>query len=86
MFNSLINGGTEETCEALINGVPFPDANKAARINAGIDIINTLSRHYDVHAPIFIDNSEAVNDILRTDSQMIKLYVTKDKELKVQTL
>jgi len=86
MFNRLINGGTEETCEALINGVPFPDANKAARINAGIDIINTLSRHYDVHAPIFIDNSEAVNEILPTESQMIKLYVTTDKEMKVQTL
>jgi len=86
MFNRLINGSNEETCEAIINGVPYPDANKAARINAGIDIINTLSRHYEVYAPIFIDNSEAVNEILPTNSQMIKLYVTTDKELKVQTL
>ena len=85
MFNNLINGGSEEVCETLINGVPFPDANKAARINAGIDIIRTLSKHYDVFAPIFIDNAEAVNEIIDTDSQMIKLFVTKDKKLKIVT-
>lgn len=83
MFNTLINGGTEEVCEALINGVPYTDANNAAKINAGIDIIKTLSKHYDVYAPIFIDNAEACNKIIDTDSQMIKLFVTEDKELKV---
>lgn len=84
MFNGLINGGSEETCETLINGVPYQDANNAARINSGIDIINVLSEHYQVHAPIFIDNSEAVNEILESDSQMVKLYVTTDKELKIK--
>ena len=83
MFNGLINGGSEETCETLIAGVPYQDANNAAKINSGIDIINVLSEHYQVHAPIFIDNSEAVNEILNSKSQMIKLYVTEDKELKI---
>ena len=83
LFRPLINGGMEETCEALISGVPFPDANHAAKINAGIDIIKTLSGHFDIQAPIFIDNAEAANEILETDSQMIKLFVTRDKELKV---
>lgn len=85
MFNNLINGGSEETCEALIDGVPYADANNAAKINAGIDIIKTLSRHYVVYAPIFIDNAEAVNELIDTDSQMIKLFVTTDKELIVKT-
>lgn len=83
MFSQQINGGLDETCEALIDGVPFSDANNAAKINAGIDIINAFSKHYDIHAPIFIDNAEAVNRLLKTESQTIKLYVTKDKELKI---
>lgn len=83
MFSQQVNGGLEETCEALIAGVPFRDANNAARINAGIDIINAFSKHYDIYAPIFTDNAEAVNRLLKTPSQTIKLYVTKDKELKI---
>lgn len=83
MFSQQINGGLDETCEALIDGVPFSDANNAAKINAGIDIINAFSKHYDIHAPIFTDNAEAVNRLLKTESQTIKLYVTKDKELKI---
>jgi DNA repair exonuclease SbcCD ATPase subunit len=83
MFNSQINGGLEECCDSLIKGVPFADANNGAKINAGIDIINAFSKHYDVYAPIFTDNAEAVNKLLKTESQMIKLFVTTDKELKV---
>jgi len=85
MFSTQVNGGIEETCEALIKGVPFRDANNGAKINAGIDIINAFSKHYDVYAPIFVDNSEAINEIFKTKSQMIKLFVTEDKELKVIT-
>lgn len=83
MFNTLINGGSEETCETLINGVPYQDANHAAKINAGIDIIRVLSKHYDVYAPIFVDNAEALNEVIDTDSQMIKMYVTSDRELQI---
>ena len=75
MFDRQVNGGLEETCQAMINGVPFQDANNGAKINAGIDIINTFSKHYDVFAPIFCDNAEAVNELLKTESQLIKLFV-----------
>jgi exonuclease SbcC len=68
MFTQQVNGGEAETCETLVNSngsfVPFPDANNAARINAGIDIINTLCQHYDVYAPIFIDNRESVTKLI----------------------
>lgn len=84
MFNSLINGGTEECCEALINGVPFSDANNASKINAGLDIINTLCSFYEITAPIFIDNRESVIEILETESQIINLIVSDDdKSLRV---
>lgn len=85
LFDQQINGGTVETCEALINGVPYSDANNAARINAGIDIINTLQDFYDSYAPVFVDNAESVNTLIPVKSQLIRLVVTKDKKLLVQT-
>ncbi|BCZ46968.1 AAA family ATPase [Clostridium gelidum] len=84
LFKQQINGGIDECCEALIDGVPFSNANTASQINAGIEIINTLSEFYEVNAPIFIDNRESINQIVPTDSQIINLIVSKDKELKVE--
>ncbi|MBO0558966.1 hypothetical protein EXQ37_03785 [Clostridium botulinum] len=85
MFKDQINGGLEECCEPLVGGVPFTsNLNTAAKINAGIDIINTLSRFYGVRAPIFIDNRESVNKLIETDSQIINLFVSEDKELRIE--
>jgi len=86
LFNTLVNGAIEDCCEALINGVPFSNANKAAQINGGLDIINALCGHYGVEAPIFIDNRESVNDILPCDSQVINLFVSRDKPLKIENV
>lgn len=72
-----------ETCELLIDGVPYAVANSAGQVNAGLDVINALSRYYGVAAPIFIDNRERVNKIIATQSQIINLKVTDDKELVV---
>ena len=55
----------------------------AGQINAGIDIINTLSEYFELVAPIFIDNSECVNKIADAKGQLIKLVVTEDKEIKI---
>lgn len=84
MFNEQINGALVECCDTLIKGVPFQDANNAAKINAGIDIINTLTDHYDITAPIFVDNREAVNELIPTDSQVINLIVSQDKILRME--
>ena len=84
LFETQINGGQIECCEALINGVPFSDANTASKINAGIDIINTLCEFYQVSAPIFIDNRESVVKLIPSDSQIINLIVSEDdKKLRV---
>ena len=64
LFDSQINGGEKECCEVLIDGVPYNDANSAAKINAGLDVINAISMSYDVKAPIFIDNRKSVNDVV----------------------
>ena len=79
MFRIVNNGGDpfpEPYCECYVNGVAYHDGlNQAARLNAGLDIINALCRHYSVSAPIVIDNSESTLDILPTASQQIRLEV-----------
>jgi len=85
MFEQQINGGEVETCEATVDGVPYSDLNNAMRINAGIDIINAISKNMGVSAPIFIDNAEAVNRLQPTQSQLIRLVVTEDKELVISS-
>lgn len=62
MFRSLMNGGEEEVCIMKYKGVPYSVLNQAGRINMGVDIINTFSRHYNLYLPLFIDNAESVTD------------------------
>jgi DNA repair exonuclease SbcCD ATPase subunit len=82
MFNVLVNGNIEECCETTYKGVPYRSTNKAARMNVGLDIINALTKFYNVTAPVFIDNAEAVTDFIKCNSQTIKLVVDADfKEL-----
>lgn len=84
LFDVQINGAVVECCEATINGVPYADANRAAQINAGLDIINTITRHYGITAPVFVDNAEAVNQLIPCNSQVIRLLVSNDPVLRVE--
>jgi AAA15 family ATPase/GTPase len=85
LFNQQINGGLEETCVTLYRGVPYPSMNNAARINTGLDIINTLSEHYSFSAPIFVDNAESVVSLAEVNAQIIQLVVSADqKELTLE--
>lgn len=82
MFNVLVNGNVEECCETTYKGIPYRSMNNAARMNVGLDIINALTKFYNVTAPVFIDNAEAVTDFIKCNSQTIKLVVDADfKEL-----
>ena len=79
-----INGGLEECCNTTFRGVPYTSMNNSARINIGLDICNTLSNHYGISLPCFIDNAEAVVNLIKTDSQQIRLVVSEnDKQLRV---
>lgn len=84
MFSKNINGGEEECCECMVNGVPYSDVNTAGKINAGLDIINALTEHYNISAPVFIDNRESVVNILPCKSQIINLRVLKGAKLTVE--
>lgn len=85
LFETQINGGIKDTCICIVDGVPFDDLNNAKKTQVGLDIINTLSNHYDFKAPIFIDNREGVTDIPEVASQIVNLIVSpEDKELRIQ--
>lgn len=91
LFENQANGGIKECCEVLVPGeggrmVPYPYANNAARINAGLEIIGTLSKHWNLHLPVIIDNCEAVTHPIKIGTQEIKLYVSEhDKTLRLET-
>lgn len=84
MYEQQINGGEIETCEAVVNGIPYSGQNNAMQINMGIDIINAICKFEGITAPIFIDNAESVNEFIPSQSQVIKLVVTTDNELSIQ--
>lgn len=86
LFDTQINGGVVETAEATYKGVPYGSLNSAAQINAGLDVINSLSKHYNKEIPIFVDNAESVNELVKTESQLITLTVNKLKNLKIENL
>lgn len=81
LFYTQVDGEVKETCETTVNGIEYHRGlNSAKKLNAGLDIINTLCDHYKINAPIFIDNAESVIDILPTKSQQIRLVVSKEDE------
>lgn len=78
----ITNDAIVECCNVLVPNeksmVPYKMANNASRINAGIEIIDTLSEHFGIRMPIFVDNAESVTRITSTDNQLIRLVVDED--------
>ncbi|MDF2906805.1 MAG: family ATPase, partial [Herbinix sp.] len=87
LFERQINGGYNPICEPLVNGQAYSSAlNSGHKILAELDIIQALQRIYDVSVPVFLDNSERINDfnVPAMDCQLITLSVTEDQFLKVE--
>ena len=84
LFREQANGGVEDRCDVVYDGVPYISVNNGMKINLGIDIINTLSMAYGVRVPLFVDNAESVTKLETCGSQIIRLVVSEnDKELRV---
>lgn len=65
-------------CICYIDGVKYSDKNAAWKVNAGLDVINTLCAFHGVSAPIFVDNAESINEFIPVNSQLVKLVVTTE--------
>lgn len=70
-----LNGNDKITCNCYMDGKPYGECNHALQVNAGLDIINAISRNQNIYLPIFIDNAESVVEYMPTESQMILLKV-----------
>lgn len=89
LFDTQINGGIKEICEALVPSsmglMPYTYANHAAKVNAGLDIIRVLSEHYGVKMPVFVDNAESIVKLEDSGLQVIRLVVSgQDKKLRME--
>ncbi len=83
LSRELLNGREVGHCELSVDGVPYSGLSTSERINAGLELINALARHYNIVAPIVIDNAEAVNKVAPTLGQQILLEVSPAKKLNV---
>ena len=85
LFREQANGGVEDRCDVVYNNIPYINLNNGAKINIGIDIINTLSQCYGVSVPVFVDNAESVTRLEHCNNQTIRLVVSgeNEKELRV---
>ena len=84
LFRPQANGGIEDVCDVVYDGVAYNDVNTGMKINLGIDIINTLSGAYGVRVPLFVDNAESITEWEKFNGQIIRLEARKeDKELRV---
>ena len=75
----------KETCELMMNGVPYRNLSTAEKIIAGIDVINAISSARKVSNPIFVDNRESIVQLPECPEQVINLIVSgEDKNIRVQ--
>lgn len=86
LSRELLNGREVGHCELSVDGVPYSGLSTSERINAGLELINALARHYNIVAPIVIDNAEAVNKVAQTLGQQILLEVSPAKKLSVEQI
>lgn len=69
------------------NNLPYTFANNAARINAGLEIINALAQHWEKSVPVFVDNAEGVTRLQEIEGQLIRLVVSEsDKTLRMEVV
>jgi hypothetical protein len=56
-------------------------------VQAGLDVIKTLSSYYNFYPMIFVDNREGIVSVPKMDAQMIGLVVSeKDATLRIESL
>ncbi len=86
LFRDQVNGGVEEICEVMPKTAKgyIQDANRAAEVRSGLEIIDKLGEFWNAKLPVFIDNAESFVELPDTDTQVIRLVVSaKDKVLRV---
>jgi len=78
LFKQLVSGEVVECCDTLYKGVPYgSNLNHGHKIQVGMDIVNGLSRRYNISLPLLVDNRESVDQLPPTNAQVISLSVSQ---------
>ena len=80
MFKYRLNGEIQQCCDMIYNGVPYDVLSRGEQITVGVDIIRTLSKHYGIEVPLFIDNAESLSIELRAEQQLVRLVMNESVE------
>lgn len=80
-------GETRETCEPMIDGVPYANLSKGEKFKAACDILKTLQKHFGVEMPLIIDDAESytTNSILKLTNQLL-LFTVSDGDLRIEVV
>ena len=71
--------GIRETCEPLLNGVPYAALSKGEQLKASLDILQALQAAFKIELPVFIDDAESYtsNSFVDLPNQIILLKATE---------
>lgn len=83
MFEEYMNGNIEPCCKCYIGVTEYKDGSHAERVNAGLEMIDTMSRYNGVSVPCFVDDAEGINQVYETESQQIRLVATYEDEMQI---
>jgi hypothetical protein len=80
------DGELKDDFKIVYDGKEFNKLSASEKIKAGLEIANLLINIQNLHFPIFVDDTESINEVPELDTQMIKARVTLDKEIKVEVI
>lgn len=79
------NEGIRETCELMMDGVPYRNLSFAEKHIAGMEIIRVISEKRNFKNPVFVDNRESIINLPPAPAQVINFIVSdKDKVVRVE--
>lgn len=78
------NDEEQQVCTAVYKGIEYDRLNNAGQVNVGIDICEGIKKACGVELPLFVDNVESVENVLGTQSQIIKLRFVPGAMLTVE--
>ena len=85
LFDIQKNEGIKACCEAQVDGKDYGSLSKSEKVNAGLDIVNTLGKKMGLIMPVWHDDAESVSHPMPIEAQTIHLSVSdKDKTIRIE--
>lgn len=86
LYDFKVDGERVPNCTILVENdgikTPYQFANYAKRITSGIELICTLQNKHNIFVPIIVDNTESIEELPKTNCQIISLRMEPEQKLK----